>query len=394
MAAVGQPVWARDPRGDWYEAKVVAERDKDGSREVFIKFKGWGKRDQAWLAADSERLKDFGNGEWDWGRTTGRIDKGVYEVSHVIRRRLRSDGVAEAFVRWEGWDEADDAWVLEEDILDEELLEGVPVQKGTERQHAPRQPYTLGFIAQTPFFDDATADTMASEWLAMLGFQGARLLARQREAWAEKVVFDTKPCPPGLYVAMHRELRRMASSLPGAARRPGARACPSRGRDSRPVTPVGAGDDAAMVTDIVAVKGTKGGKFVEDKFTINSVGVVRNVISPFNFTGKGSVAHLKNGNAVMLAPPMYLHFRRTRIGVTYPSELHVTAHYVILHERLTTKGPVFTFDDKRARYSDGTRVALKRDFARTVLEFPKGVFNHSKKMKRELADISSFEFSA
>ena len=27
---------------------------------------------------------------------------------------------------------------------------------------------------------------VASEWLAMLGFQGARLLTRQREAWASE----------------------------------------------------------------------------------------------------------------------------------------------------------------------------------------------------------------
>ena len=57
MPTVGDVVWARDVRGDYYKALVSGERGEDEGRELRIHFYRWAAKWDEWVAADSDGLQ-------------------------------------------------------------------------------------------------------------------------------------------------------------------------------------------------------------------------------------------------------------------------------------------------------------------------------------------------
>ena len=66
------------------------------------------------------------------------------------------------------------------------------------------------------------------------------------------------------------------------------------------------------MTDIVGLKGTKGGKHIVDRFEVQATQVVERLVAAYNKTGHGALALRKQNTAVMLVPPLKLSFRSQR----------------------------------------------------------------------------------
>ena len=115
-------------------------------------------------------------------------------------------------------------------------------------------------------------------------------------------------------------------------------------------------------SEIVAVKGGRGGQRVEDKFSVLSTEVVQDLVGPFNSHG-GSLCLRPSNTAVMLVPPFDFRFRTQRQPEgserSWPTELIVTGHFLCLVDRGPLKSPVWSFDDARALYTSTNKHAYK-----------------------------------
>ena len=119
------------------------------------------------------------------------------------------------------------------------------------------------------------------------------------------------------------------------------------------------------------MRGARGGKHVEDEFTVLAQDVVRDLVEPFNLksTGVGSLVVRENNTAVMLVPPLTFTFRAQRVeGVSIPTLLTVTGHFVTLVDRKGPKGPRWAYDDVRAEYAPTNKLAYKVAVAEAVRE--------------------------
>jgi hypothetical protein len=127
-------------------------------------------------------------------------------------------------------------------------------------------------------------------------------------------------------------------------------------------------DDAANhITDIAAVKGSRGGKFVEDQFDVVSTDFVEKIVGEFNKTGNGALTVRENLTAVMLVPPLEFKFKTTRTDDgKCPTQLIVTGHFMCLVDRRGGKSPRWAFDDERAEYAPENKLAYKRAVAAAV----------------------------
>ena len=48
----------KDPRGHWYDAKIVGERGEGEEREVKVHYHGWKQSLDEWILASSDRILD------------------------------------------------------------------------------------------------------------------------------------------------------------------------------------------------------------------------------------------------------------------------------------------------------------------------------------------------
>lgn len=143
------------------------------------------------------------------------------------------------------------------------------------------------------------------------------------------------------------------------------------------------------MTDIVGLKGTKGGKHIVDRFEVQATQVVERLVAAYNKTGHGALALRKQNTAVMLVPPLKLSFRSQRRepddARVMPTELLLQGHFVMLVDRKAMgKNPLWKFDEERAMYSKEVKLAYKIAVAAAMRERPDVVPKHILKFLRIL----------
>ena len=91
---VGQDVLARDKRGTWYAAKVMAERGEGGEHELKVHFQGWKVRFDEWLRP-CDVMKQSGASvekqlaEANWSSTDGHdASTDTWGVDDIVGKRL------------------------------------------------------------------------------------------------------------------------------------------------------------------------------------------------------------------------------------------------------------------------------------------------------------------
>ena len=200
--SVGTLLQAKDRIGQWLDAKVVAERGDGDVREVKVHFHGYAKTYDEWIEASGSRLVAAGEQTPD-----------TYMVEQLKGKRKRK-GIAEYLCRWAGFGPNDDTWEPEENIADGliDAYESAQAETKTPRPCEPVEPYVL---TQNSFIDDYIADQLCIEWVETVGRKGAALLSHQREEWAAKKFFSMSPCPPWLFCALHRAMRKRGEKLEG-----------------------------------------------------------------------------------------------------------------------------------------------------------------------------------
>ena len=172
----------KDPRGHWYDAKIVGERGEGEEREVKVHYHGWKQSLDEWILASSDRILDedeeLPEEAHDWGTERGHIDEDQWEVEAIVKRRRKNnkDG---CFVRWAGLNKEGEAWapswVALEDVCPE-LLD--------EFENPPEVP-ALPFVEKvSATIAPEIADSLVVEWRDDIGRQAAKLLARQRDEFA------------------------------------------------------------------------------------------------------------------------------------------------------------------------------------------------------------------
>ena len=172
----------KDPRGHWYDAKIVGERGEGEEREVKVHYHGWKQSLDEWILASSDRILDedeeLPEEAHDWGTERGHIDEDQWEVEAIVKRRRKNnkDGCV---VRWAGLNKEGEAWapswVALEDVCPE-LLD--------EFENPPEVP-ALPFVEKvSATIAPEIADSLVVEWRDDIGRQAAKLLARQRDEFA------------------------------------------------------------------------------------------------------------------------------------------------------------------------------------------------------------------
>ena len=101
--------------------------------------------------------------------------------------------------------------------------------------------------------------------------------------------------------------------------------------------PTATGERVEHVTDIDAVKGSRGGQHVEDSFKVLSTEVLEKIIGPYNQQGAGGLAVFRERErtGVVMVPPLEFIFKtwrepgtpairlRTEVGAVRHGALHV-----------------------------------------------------------------------
>lgn len=196
----------KDPRGHWYDAKIVGERGEGEEREVKVHYHGWKQSLDEWILASSDRILDedeeLPEEAHDWGTERGHIDEDQWEVEAIVKRRRKNN---KDVVRWAGLNKEGEAWapswVALEDVCPE-LLD--------EFENPPEVP-ALPFVEKvSATIAPEIADSLVVEWRDDIGRQAAKLLARQRDEFACRRLFQMSPCPTWLFTALRRAFEKVA----------------------------------------------------------------------------------------------------------------------------------------------------------------------------------------
>ena len=194
---VGMKLQACDCRGKWYDSKVMDERGVGEIREVKVHFGGFKPKYDEWILAGGKKLAALGDPTPD-----------TYDVEQLLKKRSRK-GNNEYYVRWVDREADDDSWVPEVDIADDLIHAWNASPKGKAAK-GPVEPYV---ITHAGSIDSAIANELVLEWIDAVGRKGASALAHQQVEWAEKKYFSMTPCPPWLFVALHRALRVVSEEV-------------------------------------------------------------------------------------------------------------------------------------------------------------------------------------
>ena len=255
---VGVKLQAMDRCGAWLDATVISQRGCPDALntwptpEIKVHFQGWASTYDEWIPLDAERLLSADEDTPD-----------QFAVERILKERKRA-GVSSYLIRWVGFDASHDAWVAGKDI-DRVVIQvhpssplcisTLPSLRQPLFNHPP--PFAAGTIL-TPhtililsalsstnplfpfplfpkeFHDSAekivkhivptgpyvlsvedsvapdVADSLVKEWADDIGRKAAGLMARQREEFAGRSLFQVSPCPPWLVKALHRHCRLLA----------------------------------------------------------------------------------------------------------------------------------------------------------------------------------------
>ena len=122
----------------------------------------------------------------------------------------------------------------------------------------------------------------------------------------------------------------------------------------------------------MSVKGGYGGKYVEDKFTILSTGLVERLVSEFNCSGEGATVMRINYTCMMMAPPWVCLFRTVRGAAKMPTQLLASACFMGLVDRRGPHGPLtprWAFDESVDWGGDANRLAYKIALAVSLVKY-------------------------
>ena len=231
MLQVGDIRVVDDGKTGYYESRIVAERGEGEGRQVKVHYNGYKKRNDEWIDAGSERiLQAVCLPKHDWGTDQGRLDEDddQWEVRKLTGKRRRRGGIRQYEVEWVPKEDGT-PWPLEfvnEDDIYQSMLD--------ELKNPPQEPRGPYVETQPEHVAPEVADFLVEEWTDDISRKGADMLSKQRGEWASRKFFSMSPCPPWLFKALHRKFRSMA-------------------------------EDPEDVCDIYAVRGARGGKFVEDQ---------------------------------------------------------------------------------------------------------------------------------
>ena len=215
---VGQDVLARDKRGTWYAAKVMAERGEGGEHELKVHFQGWKVRFDEWLRP-CDVMKQSGASvekqlaEANWSSTDGHdASTDTWGVDDIVGKRLLQ-GKTQYRVRWTGWAAASDTWEPR-DHLDDSLVAEYEAKHSKPRRTASTRgvekdttPYTSQFAAAAAALQlDVTSNVDA------VARSAVDMLLRARGASMTQL-YKLDPCPPELFLKIHEHLRGVAEGM-------------------------------------------------------------------------------------------------------------------------------------------------------------------------------------
>ena len=133
------------------------------------------------------------------------------------------------------------------------------------------------------------------------------------------------------------------------------------------------GEQSDHVSQIQAVRGAKGGKYIEDRFRVESTDAVKQLVGPFNKVhGHGSLILRPELTAVYLGPPIEFVFKTTREapdGCMPRTELIITGHFITVVDRKDMgQEPCFQFDEERCDYQQIAKDGYKLAVAEAAIE--------------------------
>ena len=142
--------------------------------------------------------------------------------------------------------------------------------------------------------------------------------------------------------------------------------------------PPHAGDVGAYITDICGIRGTRGGRLIEDQFDMISTDMVASFVGEYNRTqGHGALVFRENRTAVMLVPPLEFRFKAKRDGdgdaAELVTKLVITGHFMCLVDNGPSRSPRWAFDDDRAEYAKENKLAYKIVVAAAMHDVGPGV---------------------
>lgn len=186
---------------------------------------------------------------------------------------------------------------MHEDDIGEEAIEDFEASRAGSIMYGPYTPAVPKTIC------DEQAAELIDEWWDDIGRQAAALFAHVSTAeFAARPFFKLKPCPPWLYVALHRRARTVAATFEG--------------------------DLDMHVSGITGIAGGRGGKMIKDSFEVLSTDMVEALVKPFNVKGLGlALFKPKERTGLAMVPPLEFMFSSKRQGDAprkYPTELVVT----------------------------------------------------------------------
>ena len=361
---VGQDVLARDKRGTWYAAKVMAERGEGGEHELKVHFQGWKVRFDEWLRP-CDVMKQSGASvekqlaEANWSSTDGHdASTDTWGVDDIVGKRLLQ-GKTQYRVRWTGWAAASDTWEPR-DHLDDSLVAEYEAKHSKPRRTASTRgvekdttPYTSQFAAAAAALQlDVTSNVDA------VARSAVDMLLRARGASMTQL-YKLDPCPPELFLKIHEHLRGVAEGMQLH------------------------GEVAKHVSPVRAKAGMAGGDQVVDIFTVNSSDVVEKLAGEFNLQGSGALV-VSNRTSVltMLLPKMHFYFKTKRSGHKPRVQLVVKGHIGTLLPPAAGLPPSWEFS-KRYKAKPKTLHAFKVAFKVAAAR------DHSLVTSQELRDFIS-----
>lgn len=325
-------LWPKD--GQFYAAKVTAEREEESEREVKVHFDGWNARYDRWCTHDELRAPTAAadaattKNRKKYGSVVGLVadgkKKAVYQLDRIVGKKVIGGRVFYT-IRWTGFGEADDTDERAKDVNDEDIKEfertmrlATASARGAERvANIPRRSVCkAAFEAERPGIrKQRVAD--AHFTLRLVGKDSAPMLKRAKRPAACVRLNQRIPMRRAEFAATHAAALEAQKAL-------------------------GITNEEA-VTPLVPIKG---GAQPEDGFSINEVDIFETFLEPA--TGgepriSGVCRYVAANKCAGLMPPYEFTWRR--------DELVVTGHVVTLVRgsgaqagyRLATHWQAFTY---------------------------------------------------
>ena len=321
--SVGALVQARDPKGFWYNAKVIEKTGRGASMAVIVHYIGFAKRwDEKFTAKDeglrerisAAELRDERDDKLYDGCAVGRLDDGKWQIERLVRKVAHNSYQ----VRWMGWGPDHDtiekhlprAYIVEFEDEHEALAE---LRKNPPKK--PKIPFSTALVAhESPELLEARILDCA-EVVSDVAIECASRAARQKTAAAEVLFWKSKPITAGMFHAMREMLVRMV--------------------------PTG-GDVDTVVSPVAKLRG---GTRPVDVFSLYDADILANLMG-----NNHVVYHAATNRAIMMAVPPFDVFLVGKLdaqGALQPvKEMRVKSHWAgVVPDHSNPGTVIFRTDD-------------------------------------------------